>query len=76
MTSAKLAEAAVKAREFGPTQIATNGAGLANNATGTVGVNCPAGTQMISGGGTTTLGGNDLVLMLRSLPSGNGWRVT
>ena len=76
VTSAKLAEAAVKAREFGPTQIATNGAGLANNATGTVGVNSPASTQMSSGGGTTTLGGNDLVLMLRSLPSGNGWLVT
>ena len=72
----KLAEESVKARELGPTQIVTNGAGLANNATGTVAVNCPAGTQMVSGGGTTTLGGNDLVLVLRSFPSTNGWVVT
>ena len=76
VTSAKLAEEAVKARELGPTQIVTNGAGLANNATGTVAVNCPTGTQMVSGGGTATLGGNDLVLMLRSFPSANGWIVT
>ena len=76
VTSAKLAEEAVKARELGPTQIVTNGAGLANNATGTVAVNCPAGSQMVSGGGTTTLGGNDLVLVLRSFPSTNGWVVT
>lgn len=76
VTSAKLAEEAVKARELGPTQIVTNGAGLANNATGTVAVNCPTGTQMVSGGGTATLGGNDLVLVLRSFPSTNGWVVT
>ncbi len=73
VTSAKIAENAVTARELGPTQIVTNGAGLANNATGTVAVNCPAGTQMVSGGATTTLGGNDLVLVLRSFPSTNGW---
>lgn len=76
VTSAKLAEEAVKARELGPTQIVTNGAGLANNATGTVAVNCPDGTQMVSGGASTTLGGNDLVLVLRSFPTTNGWIVT
>lgn len=76
VTSAKVEENAVKARELGPTQIVTNGAGLANNATGSVAVVCPAGTQMVSGGSTTTLGGNDLVLVLRSFPAGNGWIAT
>ncbi|MEZ5118581.1 MAG: hypothetical protein R2686_01595 [Candidatus Nanopelagicales bacterium] len=76
VTGAKIAEEAVKGRELGPTQVVTNGAGIANNATGSVAVVCPAGTQMVSGGGTTTLGGTDLVLMLRSLPIGNGWVVT
>jgi hypothetical protein len=76
VTGAKIAEDAVKARELGPTQVVTNGAGLANNATGTVAVNCPAGTQMVSGGGTATLVGNDLVLMVRTFPAGNGWAVT
>ncbi|MCU0279874.1 MAG: hypothetical protein MUE31_13425 [Candidatus Nanopelagicales bacterium] len=76
VTSAKLAEDAVKAREFGPTQVATNGAGIANTTTATVAVTCPAGTQMISGGGTATLGGNDNIFMVRSAPSGNGWAVT
>ena len=71
ITSAKIADDAVKAGELGPTQVVTsNGAGVANNTTGTVTVQCPAGTQMLSGGGNTTLGGNDLVLMLRSLA---GW---
>ena len=72
----KIAEEAVKARELGPTQTATNGAGLANNTTGTVTVQCPTGTQMLSGGSTTTLGGTDLVLVLRSFPVGNGWAAT
>ncbi|MGB3014414.1 MAG: hypothetical protein WBB41_07335 [Candidatus Nanopelagicales bacterium] len=76
VTSAKMAEQSVKGRELGPTQVVTNGAGIANNATNSVAVACPAGTQMVSGGGTTTLGGNDQVLMLRSFPAGNGWVVT
>lgn len=76
VTSAKMAEQSVKGRELGPTQVVTNGAGIANNATNSVAVACPAGTQMVSGGGTTTLGGNDLVPMLRSFPAGNGWVVT
>lgn len=76
VTSAKVAEEAVKARELGPTQVVTNGAGIANNTTASVTVACPAGTQLLSGGGSTTLGGNDLNLMLRSVPIGNGWGVT
>lgn len=76
VTGPKIATNAVKARELGPTQVVTNGAGLNNNASGTVAVQCPVGTQMISGGGVTTLSGNDLVLMVRSFPSGNGWAVT
>jgi hypothetical protein len=76
VTGAKIAENAVKARELGPTQVVTNGAGLGNNTTGNVAVQCPAGTQMLSGGSTATLGGNDLVLVLRSFPNGNGWAAT
>lgn len=76
VTSAKVAEEAVKARELGPTQVVTNGAGIANNTTASVAVACPAGTQLLSGGGSTTLGGNDLNLMLRSVPAGNAWVVT
>ncbi len=76
ITSAKIAEDAVKAKQLGPTQTVTNGAGIANGTTATVAVACPTGTQMISGGGTTTLGGTDLNLMVRSLPDGNGWTVT
>lgn len=76
VTSAKLAEESVRAREFGPTQVVTNGAGIANNTTASVAVACPAGTQLLSGGGSTTLGGNDLIPMLRSIPAGNSWFVT
>ncbi|MBK6763646.1 MAG: hypothetical protein IPG68_10430 [Micrococcales bacterium] len=71
-----IAEDAVKAKQLGPVQTVSNGAGLANGATGNVSVQCPAGTQMLSGGSTATLGGNDLVLVLRSFPVGNGWFAT
>jgi hypothetical protein len=74
VTSPKIGEAAVKGRELGATQLATNGAGLASNATGSVAANCPAGTQVISGGGTHS--GTQLVLIERSIPQGNGWLVT
>jgi hypothetical protein len=74
VTSAKIAEAAVKAREFGPTQTVTNGAGLANATVGTVQVQCPTGTQVLNGGGTSTAAAN--VFVLRSFQSGNGWAIT
>lgn len=76
VTSAKVAEDAVKSRELGPTQVVSNGAGIANNTTASVAVACPTGTQLLSGGGSTTLGGNDLNLLLRSVPAGNSWVVT
>lgn len=76
VTGAKIEENGVKARELGPTTVVTNGAGIANTATGSVAVSCPAGTQLLSGGGNTVLVGNDNIFMVRSVPSGNGWLVT
>ena len=72
VTSAKLTENSVKARELGPTVLATNVANLAANGTGQVSVACPAGTQVISGGGTASSFG---VHMVSSFQSGNGWIV-
>jgi len=72
VTSVKLTENSVKARELGPTVLATNTANLAANGTGSVAVVCPAGTQVISGGGTASSFG---VHMVSTFQSGNGWIV-
>ncbi|MEZ5186521.1 MAG: hypothetical protein R2720_12305 [Candidatus Nanopelagicales bacterium] len=72
VTSAKIADAAVRARELGPTQIVTNTVAIAANANATTSVACPAGTQVVSGGGTTS---SFLVFNVSSFQSGNGWIV-
>ncbi len=72
VTSAKIADSAVKARELGPTQLVTNTIAIAATGNATTSVACPAGTQVVSGGGTTN---SFLVFNVSSFQSGNGWIV-
>ncbi len=73
VNAAKIAEDAVQASELGTTQVAVGAATpIANNDNGFVSVACPAGTQVLSGGGTTS---SYQVRMVSSYQSGNGWIV-
>ncbi len=72
VTSAKIVDGSVRAGEFGPTTLVSNNAGIAANGTASVAIVCPAGTQILSGGGTASSFG---VHMVSSFQSGNGWIV-
>lgn len=73
LTQADLADLSVRAGEFGTTQLAVGTAtAIAANGNAAAAVACPAGTQVISGGGTPSSFG---VFMVSSLQSGNGWIV-
>jgi hypothetical protein len=68
--SSELQTGAVRASELGTIIQVSNSTGIAANAFGTVSVNCPAGTTVISGGAQPA---NFGVEMTSSLRSGNGW---
>jgi hypothetical protein len=73
VTTAKIADAAVRAGALGPTQVAVGtSVAIPANGNATASVACPAGTQVVSGGGTTN---SFLVFMVSSFQSGNGWIV-
>jgi hypothetical protein len=72
VTSAKIGAAQVRASELGPTQLAINTVNVAANGNGVAAVACPAGTAVVSGGGTASSFG---VHMVTSFRSGNGWIV-
>ncbi len=68
-----LADLSVRAGEFGNTQVVSGAAvPIAANGNAVASVACPAGTQVISGGGTPS---NFGVFMVSSFQSGNGWIV-
>ena len=73
VTSAKIAANSVRASELGTTQLAVSAAVNVNaNGNGVAAVACPAGTRVLSGGGTTS---SFLTHMVTSFQSGNGWIV-
>lgn len=72
VTGVKIVDDSVRAADLGPTTLATSNAGIAANGTAQVAVACPAGTQVLSGGGTATSFGVHLV---SSFQTGNGWIV-
>jgi hypothetical protein len=73
VTTAKIADNAVRAGALGPTQLVVGtSVAIPANGNATAGVACPAGTQVVSGGGTTS---SFLVFTVSSFQSGNGWLV-
>lgn len=71
VTAVGLATDSVRADELATIVQASNATSIVNNATGTITASCPAGTQVISGGGQPQFFG---VQMTSSLRSGNGWQ--
>jgi hypothetical protein len=72
VTSSQIADSSVHASELGPTtQVVSASVGIAANpGTATAVATCPAGTQVLSGGGGT----NSIdVVGVESFQSGNGW---
>ena len=73
VSTAKIADAAVRAGALGPTQLAVGtSVAIPANGNAQASVACPAGTQVVSGGGTTS---SFLVFTVSSFQSGNGWLV-
>ena len=72
VNSAKIQDAQVRAAELGPTQLATSTVNVAANGNGVAATTCPAGTTVISGGGTAS---SFAVHMVTSFRAGNGWIV-
>lgn len=72
VSGAKIVNESVRAADLGPTAVRTATAAIAANGTAQVSVACLAGTQVLSGGGTTTSYGVHLV---SSFQTGNGWIV-
>lgn len=66
----QLAADSVRAAELAAMVTVTNTANIANTANGSVTATCPAGTQVISGGGQPGAFG---VEMTSSVRNGNGW---
>jgi hypothetical protein len=70
--SSEIAAGAVRASELGGTQLATQQVGIAANGNGVAAVACPAGTRVLSGGGTSS---SFNIHMVTSFQAGNGWIV-
>ena len=68
--SSELQTGSVRASELGTIIQVSNSTGIANGANGSVSVQCPAGTTVISGGAQPS---NFGVEMTSTLRSGNGW---
>jgi hypothetical protein len=77
VTTGKIADAQVRAADLGPLVQATGPeTAIANNTTGNMSVDCPAGSTVISGGGVYRGGtGNGNVTIRSSQRNGNGWNV-
>ena len=69
--SSELQAGSVRASELGPIIQVSNSTPIAAGANGSVSVNCPAGTTVISGGAQPA---NFGVEMTSTLRSGNGWQ--
>jgi hypothetical protein len=69
--SSELQAGSVRASELGTIIQVSNSTPIAANANGSVAVNCPEGTTVISGGGQPA---NFGVEMTSTLRSGNGWQ--
>jgi hypothetical protein len=73
VTADKIAQEAVNADGLGPTQQVSSGsAALQANGTGFTSATCPAGSQVLSGGGGASSFG---VHIVESFQAGNGWLV-
>jgi hypothetical protein len=70
LTASDLGPDSVAASELGTVTVRTNATTVAKGANGSVGVNCAAGEQVLSGGGQPSHFG---IEMTSSRPSGNGW---
>jgi hypothetical protein len=72
VTNPKIGAGAVHASQLGQTQIAVSTVNIAANGTAAVAVTCPAGTRVLSGGGTAS---SFAIHMVTSFQFGNGWVV-
>ena len=70
VTAPKISNDAVGSRQLGATLQVTNQVAIAANNNGVVAVACPAGTEVINGGATST---SFIVRLVSSFQSGNGW---
>jgi hypothetical protein len=71
VNAAKIADSSVAASELGgTTQVVSANTAVAGPGNGTVSVQCPTGTQVLSGGGGAS---SFLVFGVESFQSGNGW---
>jgi hypothetical protein len=71
--SSEIAAGAVRASELGSTQLAVSpNVGVGPNGNGVAAVLCPAGTRVLSGGGTAS---SFQVFMVTTFQAGNGWIV-
>lgn len=68
--SDKIAASAVTASELAGTTLVSANQAIAAGASGSVSVPCPAGTQVLNGGGTAS---SYAVFAVSSFQSGNGW---
>jgi hypothetical protein len=72
VNSSEIAANAVRGSELGPTQLAQQVGPIAASNNASVSVACPAGTHILSGGGTSSSYG---IVMVSSFQAGNGWIV-
>ena len=70
LTASDLGPDSVAAGELGTVTVRTNAAKVAKDASGSVGVDCAAGEQVLGGGGQPGHFGTE---MTSSRPQGNGW---
>lgn len=70
LSASDLGPNSVAASELGTVTVRTNAAKVAKDGSGSVGVQCAAGEQVLSGGGQPGHFGTE---MTSSRPSGNGW---
>jgi hypothetical protein len=71
ITTGKIAPAAVRAEALGSTQqVVSSNVNIAATGNGSVTATCPAGTQVLSGGGGAS---SFTVFMVESFQQGNGW---
>lgn len=73
VNSAKIANEAVRAAALGPTEVSVRTSGVLANSEATFGVQCPDGTQVVSGGASGSVPG---VVLRASGPELNGWVAT
>jgi hypothetical protein len=72
VNSSEIAANAVRGSELGPTQLAQQGGPILASNYASVAVACPAGTHILSGGGTSS---SYNIVMVSSFQVGNGWIV-